>query len=281
VRAFLANSQQAMRELAKMTLLPWLRPRRLDVCCCGLSKTGTHSMAGIFESYRSAHHPDGMVRLPLATAYLQGEVDAGDARKILRRRDRLNRLEMESSSLAGILIEPLSRACPDKKFILTIRDVYSWCDSWIDHNINRPPDHSSPWATLDRVRLRVEDFPATKFDAPLTARGFPPLACYFQLWAGHNGRVLEALAPGRLLIVETSQIPTRLQEIAAWAGVPLETLRSDRSWLFSAAAKHRVLATLDESYVRDTAERFCGPLMTKYFPRVSFGERLEVSPARS
>ena len=176
MRAFLARSYEATRELAKRVLLPVIRPRRLDLCCCGLSKTGTHSMAGIFENDRSEHHPDVNLRLPLAAAFLEGEVDDATARKILRRRDRLLRLEMESSSLAGILIEPLARACPDKKFVLTIRDVYSWCDSWIDHNINRPPDDSSPWAKLDRVRLRVGDVPPTKFDAPLIERGFPPLA---------------------------------------------------------------------------------------------------------
>jgi hypothetical protein len=270
VRAFLAKSRRETRELAKLVLLPWLRPRRVDVCCCGLSKTGTHSMAGIFEDYRSAHHPDGEVRLPLAAAYLEGRVDPAAARRILWRRDRVLRLEMESSSLAGILIEPLSRACPGKKFILTLRDVYSWCDSWIDHNLNMPADPASPWTTLDRVRLRVGDFQATKFDAPLTALGFPPLACYFQLWASHNGRVVETVAPDRLLLVETSQIAKRMPEIAAWAGVPAETLRADRSWLFTSKAKHRILETLDASYVQETADRFCAPLMTQHFPGVSW-----------
>jgi hypothetical protein len=85
--------------------------------------------------------------------------------------------------------------------------------------------------------------------------------------------VIEALEPDRLLILETSQIATRMPEIAAWAGVPPETLRRDRNWLFSAPKKHGVLATLDESYVQDTAERFCGPLMPRFFPGVSWAGR--------
>ena len=253
-----------------MLLLPLLRSRRLDVCCCGLSKTGTHSLAGIFENYRSAHHPDGDVRLPLATAFLKGRESDGRAAKILRRRDRALWLEMESSSLAGILIGPLSRACPDKKFILTLRDVYSWCDSWIDHNLNRPPDSASPWAALDRVRLRVDAVSATAYDAPLLARGLYPLACYFGLWSDHNRRVLETLPAGRILLLETGRIEERFEEIAAWAGVPAETLRRDRAWLFSAPKKHRVLETLDRSYVQDTADRLCGPLMSRYFPDASW-----------
>ena len=208
--------------------------------------------------------------MPLAVAVSKGEVSDGRAARILRQRDRILGLEMESSSLAGILIEPLSRACPDKKFILTLRDVFSWCDSWIDHNLNQPPNPASPWRALDRIRLRIDEVPATKFDAPLLARGAHPLACYFQLWSDHNRRVLETLPPERVLLLETKEIAERMRDIADWAGVPVETLRSDRNRLFLAPKKHRVLATLDRAYVQDTADRLCGPLMSRYFPNVSW-----------
>lgn len=220
-------------------------------------------MSGIFENYRSQHHPDADLRLALAIAWLKGELDESKARRTLRRRDRALWLEMESSSLAGILIEPLAKACPHKKFILTVRDPFRWCDSWIDHNINRPPDEKSLWGTLDRMRLRAGAFEPTKFDAPLTARGFLPLPCYFQLWTGHNQRVLRAVEPERLILLETNEIAKRLPEIAAWAGIPADTLRSDRSWLFSAPQKHGVLAEMDPGYVRDTAEQHCGALMRR------------------
>jgi sulfotransferase family protein len=245
--------------------VPFARARRFDLCCCGLSKTGTHSMAGLFASYRSEHHPDAPTRLELAMRYLKGEIGAAVAQETLARRDRLLGLEMESSSLAGALIEPLVAACPEKKFILTIRDVYSWCDSWLDHNINEPPAPSSLFGAFDLVRLRVRDFPPTKHDAPLVARGFPSLACYFQLWASHNARVLDAVPASRLLVVKTAEIRDRIPDVARWAGVPPETLRADRSWLFAAPKKHGLLGALDASYVRDTAHRHCGALMERYF----------------
>ena len=222
-------------------------------------------MAGIFENYRSAHHPDADTRLTLAMSYLKGELDAARAERTLRRRDRLLQLEMESSSLAGILIEPMVKACPEKKFILTMRDVYTWCDSWLDHNINSPPTAASLFGALDRMRLRLEDFPPTKYDAPLVARGFPSLACYFQLWARHNTRVLQTVPEERLLVVKTEDISDRIPDIAHWVGVPPQTLRADRGWLFAAPKKHGLLATLDASYVRETAQRFCAPLMEQYF----------------
>ena len=256
---------QARRDLGKLMRLPFVPSRRFDICCCGLSKTGTHSMAGLFANYRSAHHPDAHARLTLAIGYLRGELDATRAQRTLRRRDWLLQLELESSSLAGTLIDALVKACPQKKFILTIRDVYSWCDSWLDHNINQPPKGSSLFAVLDQVRLRVNDFPPTKWDAPLIMHNLAPLACYFQLWAHHNAQVLHAVPKHRLLIVKTDEISDRIPDIAAWAGVSSSALRADQAWLFATAQKHRMLARCDPSYVRDTAQRFCGPLMKEYF----------------
>jgi hypothetical protein len=185
---------------------------------------------------------------------------------------------MESSTLSGILIESLLEACPEKKFILTIRDVYSWCDSWINHNINSPPNTASGFGRLDRVRLRADDFPASRHDGPLQALGFPSLAGYFQLWAAHNTAVLKAVPEERLLIVKTDEIIDRMPAIAAWLGVRTETLRLDRARLEVARRKHGVLAQLDPGYVRDTAAQYCEPLMTQYFPALA-GQAVAEAPA--
>jgi hypothetical protein len=272
IRRILRRPYRVARSGMSLAQLPYtiVRPRRIDVCCCGLSKSGTHSMAGIFADYRSAHHPDERYRLRLATAYLTGGVDVAAAERLLQRRDRFLRLEMESSSLAGILVEPLARAFPERRFVLTIRDVFSWSDSWFDHNLNEPADPSAPWSVLDRTRLRAEGARPTRHDAPLSERGFPPLECFFRLWADHNERVLWAVEPSRLLVVRTNEITERIPQIADWVGVPTDTLRSERSWLYQSRRKHHLLSRLDASYVRDTAERISSDLMNRYFPDVSW-----------
>ena len=265
MRRLLAQFKRVGTEVTMRARRPFARPRRFDACCCGLSKTGTHSMAGLFANYRAEHHPDAHTRLKLAMAHLQGQVAAAVVTETLRRRNDLLQLEMESSTLAGTLIESMVAACPEKKFILTMRDVYSWCDSWLDHNINEPPAPSSLFGQLDLIRLRVKDFAPTRYDAPLVERGFPSLACYFQLWTSHNTRVLDAVPPERLLVLKTGEIRDRMPDIARWVGVPPETLRADRSWLFATPRKHGLLGALDASYVRETAERHCGKLMETHF----------------
>jgi len=89
---------------------------------------------------------------------------------------------MESSSLAGILIEPFLRAFPARKFLLTLRDVYSWCDSWIDHNINSPRERSWRFAAPAKHRVLASLDPgyvqdtAERFCAPLLRQSFADLS---------------------------------------------------------------------------------------------------------
>ena len=269
-------SRFAMQDLELSRLL---RPRRIDVCCCGLSKTGTHSVAGIFGRYRSQHHPDAKIRIPLAISLLNGDTELADASRELRVRDQKLWLEMESSTLSGILVEPLMNACPGKKFILTIRDVYSWCDSWFDHDLNRPSSPDSPFVALDRARLRSKDFPPKPFDAPLVELGFPSLACFFQMWARHNIQVLSTVPPDNLFILKTAQITQRLDELVHWVGADRNLLCTDQAWVAKAPRKHHVLGRLDQGYVRDCAKEFCGSLMDRFFPSFSAREYFERSNA--
>src|SRR6185503_9193435 len=85
VRQLLGAAHRTALDLVCLARLPFAGGRRLDVSCCGLSKTGTHSMAGVFANYRSAHHPDAHTRLRLAIGYLRGTVDADRAERTLRR----------------------------------------------------------------------------------------------------------------------------------------------------------------------------------------------------
>jgi hypothetical protein len=269
VRARRRVRQIGRHAAQRLGLKPWLIPRRTDICCCGLSKTGTHSMAGLFQAYRTEHHPDRQTRLNLATGLLQNKLNEDEIEKLLRRRDRALWLEMESSTLAGILVRPLARACPRKRFVLTVRDVYSWADSWFDHNLNLPEDPG--FKNLDRIRLQPEAFPATPYDRPLEDRGFFSLAAYFSLWSRHSRHVLDTLPAERLLVVRTHELLAGLPKIADFAGVPTDSLLPERGWEFRTERKHRVLAMLDVGYVHETAERYSGEMMERFFGNISWG----------
>jgi len=207
--------------------------------------------------------------------YLNGIMDIENAQRILKKRDHWTWLEMDTSTLAGILIKAMVVAYPKTKFILTVRDVYSWCDSWLDHNINFPVEPSSPWMKLDKLRLKSEIIKPTKYDAPLLELGQLPLACYFQLWQSHNQQVLETVPDDRLLIIKTKELIDKIPVMAQWLGIPDHKLNSKRGWLFAATKKHRTLAKLDSSYVNETAEAHCGSLMQQFFPDTTLQQVLQ------
>ena len=265
------RARRELRRLARRTGLHRLvLPRRTDVCCCGLSKTGTHSMAGLFADFRGGHHPDSDYMLDLAMDFLGESKSEDEIVPLLHRRDRRLWLEIESSNLCGILIRPLLRACPDKRFVITIRDVFGWFNSWMDHNLNSPPQPSSKFHQLDRIRLRGSDFPHTPHDRPLKDRRMDSLEAHFAMWARHYGEVLAAIPEDRRLIVKTADILSRTEDIASFSGVPPALLRLDLGWQNAASVKHDVLSEFDREFVRDVAERHCRTLMDRHFANVSY-----------
>ncbi len=255
-------------------LLAVLQPRRIDVCSCGLSKSGTHSVHGLLSGFRAAHHADSDRTLDFVMAYLRDGIPDSDAIAYLRKRDRRLWLETESSSMLGIVIRPLALACPGKKFIMTIRDIYSWFNSWADHHINRPPTDTSKFAMLDRIRLRPESFPHGPFDQPLKELGMESLPAYFALWDRHNRQVLDELDGERLLVIRTRNILDRIPDVADFVGVPVSSLQAKRAWQFATPVKHHVLSRLDPSYVRETAGRFGADLMSRFYPGLTYDPEL-------
>lgn len=253
--------------LGDVRLLPLVLPRRFHAYGCGAPKTGTHSINAIFGNYRTDHETDLRRTAKLAIAYMDGTKSDQEVERLLRRRDRQLWLEMDSSSINGDLIKPLVRISPKAKFILTIRDVYSWIDSDINQAINNDP-MATPLGPLHLKRRQLDVFPYTSYDEPLEAWGLGSLASFLNAWSHHNRTVLQSVPEDRLMIVRTSEIGSQIPAIAAFVGVPEETLIGRSAQTFTTKKKHGVLAQMDSGYVRELAERHCGDLMRRFFPDV-------------
>lgn len=255
---------KARAALAELGVLGVLRPRRFRAYGCGAPKTGTHSVAGLFDAHCTGHHIDVYRRVPLANAYLEGGVSKAEVVAFLRRRDRRLWLEMDVGSVTGVLAEPLVEAFPEARFVHTVREPLSWADSVIDQNLNIEVEPK--WARLDALMAQAEKTPHTPHDRLLEERGLFSLAAYFGWWRRHNEGVLAAVPEERLWIVRTPEIAERAPEIARFVGVAPESLRPNLAWSFPAPRKHGLLAQLDPAYVEDTAQRICGELTRRFFP---------------
>lgn len=256
--------------------MPALLPRRFHAFCVGLPKTGTTSIGTIFERYRSSKQPGSELEL-LGCDLRDGRATQDEAREFIARRDADAQLEMDPASanwaIAGLLRDMYPRA----KFIVTLRDCYSWCDSMINVIIVRDMgvhfvDHPE---LLQRMLCCELDW--FRDEQTVLDRSDRILDNLLQFWARQADTLAQCPADRRL-VVRTSEISSSLDAMADFVGVDRTTLLSDRSHSRITARKFDILARLNREFVRSKfAEHADSAVMREYFPGLSLEHFLEAS----
>jgi len=256
---------KAIRRLyRKSSLYRIANRRRVQVYCAGSAKSGTHSIAAIFDGTARASHEPGVTQLLHAVLLRARKEFTPDAwRHFVLRRDRALWLEIDSSHLNVHLLDVLVRENPHARFILTIRDCYSWLDSMINHQLNR----SSPtgvWPLWSPFAMRASEFTHPPEEAALKERGLYTLDGYFSYWADLNATVLNSVPEDRLLVVRTHEISQQAEQIARFAGLPLSS--SGQTHTYRAPEKHGMLSRIDPHHLHGKMQQYCRPLMERFFP---------------
>lgn len=251
----------------RLPIAPLIYRRRFHAYCIGSAKSGTHSISGLFEkSYRAAHEPEADRQIRMIVKEWKGETARGEMRQFVKARDRRLFLEMESSQLNFFVLDYLLDRFPDARFILTIRDCYSWLDSILNNHLARSiPD---PWKAIFAIRHGSREFQHSKKAAVLEENGFSPLEGYLSYWAHHNETVLDRVPPGRLLVVRTDRINDAVEDIARFMEISPESLDIRQSHLFRAPSRYGFVERIDRDFLEATAEKYCGSLMRRFFPDI-------------
>lgn len=248
----------------KSALYRLANPRRVQVYCTGSAKSGTHSIASMFhDTAHSAHELGISDLLDAVLRHARGDLTPDAWRDYILRRDRELWLEIDSSHMNVHLLDVLVQANPSARFILTIRDPYSWLDSMFNHQLNRK-DNTGIWPVWAPFALQADKFTHPPEEALLKQRGLFTLDGYFSHWANLNNTVLNTVPADRLLVVRTNEISKRTEEIARFAGVPLTP--SGQTHAYKAPAKHDVIAQIDPAHLQRKMLQYCRPLMERFFP---------------
>ena len=253
----------------KRRLLGPERVRRTRVYGVGTGKSGTHSLAAMFsKTVRAAHEPqrDEMVKRVLDRH--AGRIADEALTEWLRQRDRELSLELDSSWLNVDVLDILLREFRDARFVLTIRDCYSWCNSMMNDALRFASTTAPIWIQLRNRRYRAELFQHAPEERLLKEKDLYTLDGYFSYWAWHNQKVLDEVPRDRLLIVRTDQIVDRAVEIAEFAGLPRRAVRPQRAHAFRNPKKHELLQMIDRDFVEKKAATYCRPLMSRFFPEI-------------
>lgn len=252
----------------KRNLLGAARVRRTQVYCVGTAKSGTHSLCSMFSrNVRAGHEEMAKEFTDVFFRWREGRVGERDLVDWIHARDRDLALEVDSSWLNVLVIDFLVREFPKARFVLAIRNCYSWLNSEFRRVLHRP--------TQQPHRLKLRKFLHDPKDAAhssgekiLKDLGLYTVDGYLSHWAAHNGNVLAVVPPERLLIVRTEQIPARAREIAQFAGLPLYSLRLHRTHEFRNPVSRDIIREIDRSFLERKVEEYCRPLMKQFFPQI-------------
>jgi hypothetical protein len=246
----------------------FFRARCARLYCVGTSKSGTHSLAEMFaRGARTQHEAQAELVIQKTLGAAIGRISREELTRWVRARDLELALEVDSSQLNFFLLDILLAEFPDARFVLTIRDAYSWLDSLINHLLHY--NQAGPeWTQLREFRFRPDVFTHAPEERLLKEKGLHALDGYLSYWATHNGQVVAQVPPAQLLVVRTEQIRERASEICNFAGLPRRALELDRTHAFKNPQKFNLVRQLDRGFLEQKIEKHCRPLMSCYFPEI-------------
>jgi hypothetical protein len=251
--------------------------RRFQVYNVGIPKTGSTSMAGVFSHYRSGHEFKFEETARVLVDHRRSVIDRARLRDFVLWRDEQGQLEMDSASFSFGYIDILVEAFSEARFILTVRDCYSWLDSLLNMILASGTRMPEWMLTYSRAVL---DIPITR-EMIRSREAFvsclPTLVDFcLAFWSRTNAALLAALPAERTLVLRTEEISDSIGAIAAFVGIPAGSLAPGRSHLFPSQRRFHLLLEVDATRLQIAADRHCSHLMGLYFPESS----VEAFPAK-
>ena len=242
--------------------------RRTQVYCVGTAKSGTHSIWAMFSrNVRAAHEPQSLQLIEKYFDHQAGRISQDQLREWVLMRDQSLALEVDSSWFNILMLELLVAEFPQARFILTIRDCYSWLNSEFKRALHAPSTR------LLRVKLREHIYgnngrPYAPEERVLQQAGLYPVDGYLARWAAHNEQVLSLVPSPRLLIVRTPEIRQQAQAIADFAGLPRHSVRAERTHEYRNPQTRHIIRELDRNFLEPKVKQHCQRLMNRFFPEI-------------
>ena len=234
--------------------------------CVGLFRSGTNTMYEIFKrSFRAEHEYMLMPTLSAAIGYAKGETTRAQFVEFVVQRDALGALAVDAAGFNFLYADVLLDLHPRARFILTIRDCYSWLNSCIGllsndfyrsekaefignfiNNVNQMSDGRFTWTTRPRCKVCLKQL--------------------MKMWSAANASLLRRIPADRLLVLRTGDLTDSIPEIAEFAGVAASDLDVDHA---NKGPGLNFLSCFDGERLDRLVQRYCGHLMAERFPGVT------------
>ncbi|PZS09172.1 MAG: hypothetical protein DLM70_01895 [Chloroflexi bacterium] len=227
-------------------------------------------MGGIFDKYRTLHELLFRDTVQAVVDWQRGVMGEEEFRAFIRWRDGLCRLDMDASSFNCYYVDVLAEEFEDAKFIFAIRDCFSWFDSMLGMALAMH-EETPPWMLEYFRRFLGPGFELELTEHPdeLHMRLPGMVDAGMRYWSTVNQFMLHALPAPRSLVVRTHELSHSLPRLAAFVGIPPETLVPKLMHLNEARTTHRLLRAVDPAFLSDVVEEHGTELMREFFPKVT------------
>lgn len=203
------------------------RERMFRAYCVGLPRSGTHSIATMYEdNYRASHEPyhSSAIKV-LEKGKLNDDVFVN---RYLVTRDRLLHLELESAHYLHRFTPQLVDLFPDAKFILTVREPKSWLESEFNKLLGaykyKP---GNIWYRYDKIKYGSYDYDFLSSNIQSISNTYP-LKSMLAYYKEHIDTVLNAVPASKLLIVDTFQINSKIRDISDFLGTDINCINRQK-----------------------------------------------------
>ena len=254
-----------------------MHPRPAHIIGLGTAKSGTYSIANIFAKHYQALHE--MPKFPLlghVLDYLEDRTTRPEFIAILREHDGRWQPTANVANFFGDVAGEIVDAFPDARFIITIRDCYTWLRSQMSQmlelhsRVGHAPKLQLFCQLNDRRFGRRSEAEYPPEENAVREAGLPSIESMLRYWARFNERILAAVPEDRRLVIRTRDISASIPKIADLAGVPAESLDAGSAHSHRAHGKTFDLWELvDHAHIERLAQRHCSELMHTYYPEIS------------
>ncbi|MDC0609959.1 hypothetical protein OAP63_04445 [Vibrio sp.] len=244
-----------------ITKLAGFRKRKAHVYCIGAAKTGTTSIAQIYNGpLRAAHEPSVTSTTDLVISYLSGDLSDQECIDKLRKRDKSLNLELESSHPLGYLAPFLIEMSPKSKFIVTIRNPNDWLKSRINFHLKRKPDEWDKYRQFiwSRHHSRYE-----KEELILEQNQLFSLDAYLKQYSEQYQIIFDSIPEERRLVIKTDEISYSLDKMNGFMGLnkpSVEAIHTNKM-----DVKESIYDLISKEFIEEKVNNSCGWILNKYF----------------
>lgn len=216
--------------------------RAFQIINLSLPRTGSTSIAGIFDHLGSSHEFMMEQTVMKVLDWREGKLSTEALDEFLRERDQTNEAQVDSTTFLHLAQDRLFALFPNAQYMISVRDGEGWFVSYVDLLVafaQKDPSAAKEgmgiWAErygrLMSPSFRGEDFAHPETLGKHLEPALPDYAAYWGHWTVYTLENLKKLPKERRLIIRTKNISQSLDKMASFAGVPVSSLNHERTHL--------------------------------------------------